>query len=102
MDEVGTVKHVKASSNFLTDRSKAVLVLWIMFVICVSCLLYRVCSLHPCRHLMGKRWPLRSLVIFFCVFFIFPYGVLDQVWYVIVSIPGLCLLPYFDGYVVLH
>ena len=27
----------KPSNNFLTDRSKAVLVLWILFVICVSC-----------------------------------------------------------------
>ena len=29
-----------------------------------------------------------------CVFFTIPYGVLFQVWYSIVSIPGLCLLPY--------
>ena len=28
----------KPSSNFLTDRFKAVLLLWIHFVICVSCL----------------------------------------------------------------
>ena len=28
----------KLSSNILTDRSKAVLLLWILFVICVSCL----------------------------------------------------------------
>ena len=27
----------KPSSNFLADRSKAVLLLWILFVICVSC-----------------------------------------------------------------
>ena len=25
----------------------------------------------------------------------FPYGVLGQVWYLIVSIPNLCLHPYF-------
>ena len=30
-----------------------------------------------------------------CVFVIFPSGVLGQVWYLIVSIPDLCLLSYF-------
>ena len=34
-------------------------------------------------------------VIFSCVFVTFPYGVLGQVWYLIVSIPDICLLPYF-------
>ena len=31
-----------------------------------------------------------------CDFVTFPYGVLGQVWYLIKSIPDLCLLPYFD------
>ena len=31
-------------------------------------------------------------VMFYCVFVTFPYGVLGQVWYLIVSIPALCLL----------
>ena len=34
-------------------------------------------------------------VIFSCVFVTFPYGVPGQVWYLIVSIPDLCLLLYF-------
>ena len=34
-------------------------------------------------------------VMFYCVFVIFPYGVLGQVWYLIVWIHDLCLLPYF-------
>ena len=34
--EIATVRHVKLSSNFLTDCSKAVLVLWILLAICVS------------------------------------------------------------------
>ena len=34
-------------------------------------------------------------VMFSCVFITFPYGVLGQVWYLIVWIPDLCLLPYF-------
>ena len=31
-------------------------------------------------------------VMFSCVFATFPYSGLGQVWYLIVSIPGLCLL----------
>ena len=34
--------------------------------------------------------------LFLC-FVTFPSGVLGQVWYLIVSIPGLCLLPYFGN-----
>ena len=34
-------------------------------------------------------------VIVACVFVTFLFGVLGQVWYLIVSIPDLCLLPYF-------
>ena len=37
-------------------------------------------------------------VMFYCVFVTFPYGVLGQVWYLVVSIPGLCLLTYFGRY----
>ena len=33
-------------------------------------------------------------VMFYCVFVTFPCGVLGQVWYLIVSIPDLCLLPF--------
>ena len=39
----------------LTDRSKEVLLLWIIFVIFVSCLsCFLVCSLQLCDHLQGK------------------------------------------------
>ena len=58
----------KPYSRFLTDRSNAVLLLWILFVICVSCL---------------------SLVIV-----TFPYGVLVLVRYLNASIPDICFLPY--------
>ena len=34
-------------------------------------------------------------VMFSCVFVTFPYGVLGQVWYLIVSILDICLLLYF-------
>ena len=35
-------------------------------------------------------------VMFYCVFVTFPYGSLGQVWCLIVSIPDLCILSYFD------
>ena len=36
--------------------------------------------------------------MFYCVFVTFPCGVIGQVWYLIVSIPDLCLLTYFEHY----
>ena len=36
-------------------------------------------------------------VMFPCVIVTFPYGVLGQVWYLIVSIPDICLLSYFNS-----
>ena len=68
-----------------------------LFVICDSCLsCYLISSLQPCCHLLGNCWPLGSLVcdVFFC-FVTFPCGVLGQVWYLIVLILDICLLPYF-------
>ena len=58
-----------------------------------------VCSLQPCGHLLGKDCHLGSLVcdVFLCLCH-FPILWLGQVWYWIVWIPGLCLLPYFNGH----
>ena len=53
--------------SFFIDCSKEVLPLWILFVIlCLSCCL--ICSLQPRGHLLGKSWPLGSLVcdVFLC------------------------------------
>ena len=82
---------------FLTDRSKAVLLLWIIFVIYVLCLsCFLVCSLQPCCHLLGKGQPLGSLVcdalVCFCYFPVWCTGsgvVLDFID------SNLCLLTYF-------
>ena len=61
---------------------------------CVSLpsVMYAYCSLVV---------PVRNRLISWlsCVtfsFVTFPYGVLYQVWYLIVSIPDLCLLSYFN------
>ena len=48
--------------NIFTDRSKAVLLLWIIcviYVLCLSC--FCVCSLLPCGHWLGSSWPLGSV-----------------------------------------
>ena len=83
-------KH--SSKKIFTHRSKAVLLLWILFVIYVSrlSLLYRlVCSLQPCDHLLTS-W-LSCVWCFLELLSLSHYGVSGQVWYFIVSIPDLCL-----------
>ena len=40
--------------------------------------------------------PWLSFVMFNSVFVNFPCGILGQVWYLIVSIPDICRLSYFD------
>ena len=52
--------------------------------------------LQACGYLLGNSRPLGSLVcdVFLC-FVIFLFGVLGQVWYLIVRFPELCILPYF-------
>ena len=55
-----------------------------------------VCSLQPSGHLLGKGWPLGSLVCdVFMRFVTFPNGGLCQVRYLIVWIPDLYLFSYF-------
>ena len=64
--------------------------------------MFRVCHAVmsvPCS-LVVTCWERANLlallyVMFSCVFVTFPCGVLGQVWYLIVSIPDLCLLPHF-------
>ena len=89
----------KPSSNFLSDHSKAVLLLWIflLFVFRV-CLCYTFLSVS-CGPVVTclEIYDLLALlcVMFTCVFITFPNGVLGQVWCFIVSIPDIGLLPYF-------
>ena len=59
-----------------------------------------ILSFVPCS-LMVTCWEWADLLALLCVMFswvfvTFPYGVLGQVWYLIVLIPDLCLLPYFN------
>ena len=84
-----------------SDRSKAVLLLLIICVILTYlCLMLTVChafaSVHCCLVVTcwGTAWLLFVMFIYNCVFVTFPCGILGQVWYLIVSIPGLCCLSY--------
>ena len=63
-------------------------------VLCLLCFV-RVCLYVLCGHLLGKGWPLGSRL--WCLLWVchFPIGILGQVWYLIVSIPDLCILTYF-------
>ena len=67
-----------------------------MFRVCHA-LLSVHCSLVPHVVTCLERANLMALlyVMFSCIFVTFSCGVLGQVWYLIVSIPDLCLLIYF-------
>ena len=88
-------------SSILTDCSKAVLLLWIHFVIGVCLCLCNTVPSVPCS-LVITCWERADLLVLLCVmvpcvFVTFPYGVLGKVWYLIVSIPDLCILPNFSS-----
>ena len=70
-------------------------------------LLICVCLYHTAMFvpysLVVTCWKMANLlallyVNFFFVSVTFPYGVLDRVWYLIIWIPELCLLFYFEKY----
>ena len=96
--EVGAVKHVYSSAFFflLTVPRR-----------CFFCGSFILFAFHVCHAVLSvlcslvvtcrERADLLALlyVMFSCVFVTFPYGVLGLMLYLIVSIPDLCLLPYF-------
>ena len=66
---------------FFTDYSEAVVLLWILFVICLCHTVMSVsCSLNETDSVLAFLY-----VTFSLVFVTYPYAVLSQVWYVIVS-----------------
>ena len=62
------------------------------FLSCVCYAFVRVCLFVPCGHLLGKGLPLGSRLWCLTV----SLSLLGQVWYLIVSIPDLCTLTYFQ------
>ena len=85
--------------KYFTDRSKAVLLLWIFYVFVLSCVCYAfvrvwfICALWSPAGKGMTSWL--SFVVSNCEFVTFPIGILCQIWYLIVSIPDLCTLTYF-------
>ena len=65
----------------------------------LSCVCHAFASVHCC--LVVTCWERAWLlfVMFNCIFVTFPYGILGQVWYLIVSSPDLCRLSYFEVYI---
>ena len=61
----------------------------------VSCICHAFASVHCC--LVVTCWERADLLIAMsnCDFVTFPFGVLGQVWYLIVLIPDLWRLSYF-------
>ena len=58
-----------------------------------------VCLLQPCSHLWERADLLALLYVmcfflFYLFFVTFPFNVQGQVWHLMVSIPGICLLTY--------
>ena len=65
--------------------------------------MFRVCHAFFSVHysLVVTYWERANFlallyVMLYCVFVTFPCGILGQVWYFIVLIPDLCLLPYLE------
>ena len=95
--ETGLSSPVK----YFIDRSKVVLLLWIICVI--LCPVFAMLSrlfITALRSPAGKGltyWL--AFLMFNCVFVTLLYdlyGPLGQVWYLIISIPDLCHLSYFS------
>ena len=58
----------------------------------MSCICHAFASVHCC--LVVTRKELADLLALVCEFVTFPFGILGQVWYLIVSIPDPCCLSY--------
>ena len=85
-------------AKVINNQEKSIPVIRGNFVcyLCLSLPYCHVCFLQPCVHLLGKGLPLGSLVCdVYLRFCHIPIRCLGQVWYFSVSIPDLCILPYF-------
>ena len=60
----------------------------------MSCVCHAFASVHCC--LVVTCWERADLLALVCVFVTFPCGILGQLWYLIVLIPDLCHLSFFQ------
>ena len=65
------------------------------FLFCGCYAFMHVCLYAPCGHLLGKGLPLGSRLWCLSVSLSISIGILGQVWYLIESIPDLCILTLF-------
>ena len=87
-----------------TDRSKALLLKWIICVTFSISSALRLLIMFCARLFIIALWSPAgkgltswfSFVMFNCVFVTFRCGILGQVWYLIVLIPDLCPLSYLN------
>ena len=89
----------------MRTQKKIKLLLRIIYVFSVLCLLCICAGLFICAFWSPAGKGLASWLSFVvsdCEFVTFPFGILGQVWYLIVSIPDLCTLTYFLTPVLLH
>ena len=100
--QVGIIKLFKYLFQVFvsTERTKAVLLFWVLFVIYVFAFVCYTVLPVPCSLVVVTCWERADLLalvysMFSCVFDTFPYGDLGQVCFLMVSVPDLCLLPYF-------
>ena len=92
-DHIYNITTCKNPHQF-SDFSKGTCVdLLCFFVLCLLCLCARlfICALWSPAGKGLTSWL--SFVVYNCEF---PVGILGQVWYLIVSIPDLCTLTYFE------
>ena len=84
------LNRFKPSRKYFTDRSKAVLLLWIFFF-CLVFAMPLCASVYMC--LVVTCWERADLLALVCGVRLlvchFPVGILGQVWSLIVSIPDL-------------
>ena len=75
-----------------TGRSKAVILLWIIYVISVLFSLNMLVCTSVCKCLVVICWERADLLALVCDVWSchFPIGILGQAWCLIVSIPDLC------------
>ena len=83
--------------KYFTDRSKAVLLFWIICVfLCLVFLMLLGLFIAALWSPGGKgltSWLLLVILVFLLLSH--PCGILGQVWYLTVSFPDLCSLSYF-------
>ena len=65
----------------------------------MSCICHAFMSVHCCLVVTRReRADLLALVCdVYCDFVSFPFGILGQVWFLVVSIPDPCCLSYFKS-----